>query len=259
VITSTSNPRIKALARLKQRRHRDAEGRFPIEGARAVIRAVEAGWPLVEALFAPELASGDAVVARAALEGTGVGVIELSDEAFRKIAYRQHPDGVLAIGETRPLGIDALQLPERPLLLVVEAIEKPGNLGAMLRTADGAGADAVIAVDTATDPFNPNVVRASQGALFEVPLAVTPAAAAISHLEDRGVSILAAGPSGGAAPWEVDLTGPVALVVGNEHAGLSATWAGLPSISIPMAGKADSLNAASAAAVLLYEAVRQRS
>jgi TrmH family RNA methyltransferase len=186
-------------------------------------------------------------------------VLELGDAAFRKIAYRRHPDGVLAVVTTRSTTLDALDLPDRPLVLVVEGIEKPGNLGAMLRTADGAGVDAVIVADPATDAYNPNVVRASQGAVFTVPLAVATADTGAAWLAGRGIRVVAASPDATTPPWQVDLTGPLAAVVGSEHAGLSSVWNGADGVGIPMRGTADSLNAATAAAVLLYEAVRQRS
>ncbi len=259
VITSAANPRIKALARLRQRRHRDTERLFPIEGSRAVRRALAAGWPLAEAFYAPELGGAAAAATLSDLHSAGVTVTEVGDAAFRKIAYRRHPDGLLAVGHARSLPLSDIALPATPLVLIVDGTEKPGNLGAMLRTADGGGVDAVIAADTATDPFNPNVVRASQGALFSVPLAVASPQEAAAWLDARDISVLAAGPEDGSPPWHHDLTGAVALVVGGEHAGLSPSWASRPRLTIPMAGSADSLNVSAAAAVLVYEAVRQRS
>ncbi len=258
MITSTANPRVKALARLKRRSARDTTGSFPIEGMRAVQRAVAAGWPLKELIVAPELMSAPVRASISTVRPAGLAVTELGEAAFRKIAYRQHPDGVLAVGHAVDLTLQRLSLPPHPLILVAESIEKPGNLGAMLRSADGAGADAVIAADVSTDPFNPNVVRASQGSLFTVPLAVATAADTIAWLDAHAVSVLAAGPDGSTAIWDTDLTGPTALVVGGEHGGLTDLWAGRTRVALPMAGSADSLNAATTAAVLLYEAVRQR-
>jgi TrmH family RNA methyltransferase len=188
--------------------------------------------------------------------------VEAAAEPFRKAAYRSHPDGLLAVARSFPTGLD--RIPRRgrrgpPLLLVVEAIEKPGNLGTMLRTADGAGADAVIVADPATDVFNPNVVRSSQGALFLIPVAVGSTAAVRAALGERGVTAFAASPAAAHDVWDADLTGPTAIVVGSEHAGLSPAWdGGTVGVRLPMAGASDSLNAAAAAAVLLYEAVRQR-
>jgi len=258
-ITSTANPRVKALARLRERRERTITGTFPIEGARVVERALAARWPINEVYVAPGLASPEALEAAAALARAGVPSTELGDEAFHRIAYREHPDGIIAIGSTGDLRLDRLRLPVAPMVLVVEAVEKPGNLGAMLRTADGAGADAVIVADPTIDPWNPNVVRTSQGALFTVPLAATGAEEVVVWLESAGIHAVAATPRpGGPAPWDIDLTGAIALVVGSEHAGLSMRWRNATATAIPMRGAGDSLNASVAAAVLLYEAVRQR-
>lgn len=259
VITSATNPRVKAAARLRRRRERDARGLFPIEGARVVRRALEAGWPLVEAYVASDIAADDAAAVAAAVEMAGVPVTQLGEAAFRRIAYRERPDGLLAVGRIPPLDLDGISLPPRPLVLVVEAIEKPGNLGAMLRTADAAGVDAVIIASATADPWNPNVVRASQGALFSLPLAAGGATDVAGWLDERGLAVMGADPQpGAAAPWDLDLTGPTAVVIGSEHEGLSAVWRRSAAVAIPMLGTVDSLNASVAAAVLLYEARRQR-
>jgi TrmH family RNA methyltransferase len=255
VIVSTANPRVKALAALGRRGERDRTGRFPVEGLRVVSRALAAGWPVEEIVLAPELATDEAL----ALAGNSrLPVTELGADAFRRVAYRESPDGILAVARTRPLPLAGLTVPERGFVLVVEAMEKPGNLGAVLRTADAAGVDAVVAADPATDPFNPNVVRASQGSLFAVPLGVAGAAETLGWLEGRGLAVQAARPEGGRPPWAVDLAGGVAVVVGGEHSGVSSTWDRCPAITLPMAGTADSLNAAVTAAVIAYEARRQR-
>jgi TrmH family RNA methyltransferase len=260
VITSAANPRVKAVARLQRRRHRDASGTFPIEGARVVGRALGAGWPLVEAYVAPDIVADDAASVSNALEAAGVPLIELSEPAYRRISYREHPDGLLAVGRIPSLDLTAVTLPPEPLVLVVEAIEKPGNLGAMLRTADAAGADAVIIAAATADPWNPNVVRASQGALFSITLAAGTASEVGRWLDEHGLAVIAADPlPAAAAPWDVDLTGPIAIVVGSEHDGLSAAWRRRTTVAIPMLGTVDSLNASVAAAVLLYEARRQRA
>ncbi len=258
MITSTANPRIKQLARLKQRSAREETRTFPIEGVRAAARAAAAGWPIKELILAPDLAQPEARELAAEILSKGISVTEVGDAAFHKIAYRRHPDGILAVGETRELRLENFVLPDPPLVLVVEAIEKPGNLGAMLRIADGAGA-AVIAADAATDVFNPNVVRASQGALFSVPIAVASAEDTARWLEAGSFHVVAARPDGPAAPWELDLTGPCAIVIGSEHAGLSPAWRDVETVTIPMRGLGDSLNAAAAAAIVVYEAVRQRA
>ncbi|MBA2338223.1 MAG: RNA methyltransferase, partial [Acidimicrobiia bacterium] len=256
VITSTANPRVRAIAALSRRSERDQQGLFPVEGVRVIERALAAGWPLDRIVLSPELATAAATD----LAGRGgVRVIELGAEAFRRASYRQHPDGILAVAVARPLPLGDLSMAGDGLVLVVEGIEKPGNLGAVLRTADAAGVDAVIAADGATDPFNPNVVRASQGSLFTVPLAVASAQEAANWLTDRRLAVYVAHPDGGDAPWDIDLTVGCAVVVGSEHAGLSPLWEGYPAVTVPMAGAADSLNTATAAAVIAYEARRQQS
>ena len=255
VIVSTANPRVKALAALGRRSERDRSGRFPVEGLRVVARALAARWPIEEIVLSPELATVEAIEL---VESSGVAVVELGAAAFRRVAYRQNPDGVLAVARTRPLPLDGLAVPDQGFVLVAEAIEKPGNLGAVLRTADAAGVDAVVAADPKTDPFNPNVVRASQGSLFSVPLAVASAEETVAWLADRQLTVYAARPEDGRPPWEVDLAAGSAVVVGSEHAGLSTAWDRFPAVTLPMVGTADSLNAATTVAVIAYEARRQR-
>lgn len=261
-ITSAANPRIKTLVRLRSRRARDASGLFPIEGYREVLRAVEAGIDIVEVYVCPPLYLGGneaALAERAA--AAGARVIEVAETPFRKASYRDRPEGLLALARQFDTGLERLDPGPVPLLLVAESIEKPGNLGTMLRTAEAAGADAVLAADPATDPFNPNTVRASLGTLFRVPLAVADSAAAVAWLQSRGIRILAATPAGAVPHWEADMRGPAALVVGSEQYGLSEVWleAADHRVVIPMPGSVDSLNAAMAAGILLFEAVRQRS
>jgi TrmH family RNA methyltransferase len=260
-ITSPTNPRVKALVRLRKRSERTETERFLIEGFREVTRAVDAGIDLPELYFCPEMFLGGtetALLERSAAAGSRL--VELAPAAFRKVTYRDRPEGLLAVGKPFPTGLDALDLPADPLVLVVESIEKPGNLGTMLRTADAAGADAVIVCDPTTDPFNPNVVRASLGCLFIVPLAVTSTASTMSFCRNRSIVTYAATPSAGTLHWEVDYRGAAALVVGSEQFGLTEAWLSGADrrIRIPMYGSADSLNAAMAAGVLLYEAVRRR-
>ena len=260
-ITSTTNPQIKALVRLRSRRERDREGRFLIEGFRELTRALDAG-VAIEALYtSPDLYLGHnepALVERAAEAGAGVTLV--SEAAFRKASYRDRPEGLLAVARQFPTGLDRIDLSGAPLVLVAEGIEKPGNLGTMLRTADAAGASGVVVADPTTDPFNPNVVRASLGTLFTVPIAVADSPDAIAAFRGAGVAILAATPDGTVAHHAVDLTVAVAIAVGSEQYGLTEAWldAADARIVIPMPGSVDSLNAAMAAGVLLFEAVRQR-
>jgi TrmH family RNA methyltransferase len=187
-------------------------------------------------------------------------IIEVSQPVFAKMSYRKNPDGWLAVLPVERRGLADLPAAERPLYLVAEAIEKPGNLGALLRSADAAGATGVIVCDPTTDLHNPNVVRSSRGALFTVPVAEAVAADVFAWLRARGIPIVAATPQASQLYSDADLTGPVAIAVGTEHEGLSVSWLEQASVQvrIPMEGQVNSLNVATAATLLLYEAVRQR-
>ena len=259
-ITSTANPRIKALVRLRNRRERDATGTFLVDGAREVGRALDAS-TAIEVLYAcrPMLGAPAEQVVRRARAG-GVPILDVAQEPFRRVAYGERDDGVLAVARCFPTGLGAVDLEPDPVVLVVESIEKPGNLGTMLRTAEAAAAAAVLVADPVVDLFNPNVVRASMGALFTVPVAAAPADAVRAWLSEQGVPWWASSQHGAVELWSADLTGPVALVVGSESDGLSPEWLADPSrvVTVPAAG-VGSLNAATAAAVLLFEAIRQRS
>jgi TrmH family RNA methyltransferase len=256
-ITSPSNPRIRDLATLHKRREREARGRFLVEGAREISRGLSAGITFVEIVACPELESAPQESVRLRASAAGVPVTLVSERAFTKVSRRQNPDGLVAVAASFPVSLASLD-PRPGLVLIAEATEKPGNLGAMLRTADATGA-ALIAAGGGVDVFNPNVVRASQGAVFSVPLAVAEAPEAASWIAGIG-TVAVATPDADRPYWDFDMTGPTAIVVGSEHAGVSPAWQeiGTP-IQIPMAGQADSLNTSVAAAVLLYEAVRQRS
>jgi TrmH family RNA methyltransferase len=188
-------------------------------------------------------------------------VLECTAPVFEKLAYRDRPEGLLALAPQLTCTLAKLKLPPNPLVLVAESIEKPGNLGTLLRSADAAGAHAVIVADPRTDVHNPNVVRASTGMLFAVPLAVADTAEVLAWLRERNIRILAATPHTDKNYTDVDMTAGVAIVVGTEQVGLSEVWmrAADLQVRIPMLGKADSLNVAQAATLLLYEAVRQRS
>ncbi len=260
-ITSLQNERVKELVRLRDRRHRDATSRFVIEGYREIVRARQAAVDIETLFVCPALFLGpneEALISAASAEGTEV--VELAEAPFRKASYRDRPEGLLAVAPHFPTGLTDLEPGTSPLLLVAESIEKPGNLGTMLRTADAVGVDALVVADPTTDPFNPNVVRASTGTLFTVPLAVAATPETIEWLRRQGVAIVATTPDSSTTLWEVDMRGPVAVVVGAEQYGLSALWLDEADVRvrIPMAGTADSLNAAMAAGVVLFEAARQR-
>jgi TrmH family RNA methyltransferase len=262
VITSSANPRVKAAARLRGRRERDQEGLTLIDGVRETLRALEAGATIREVFVLPEVLNdqeAQALVERLAEEK--VARVELGREAFEKLAYGDRLDGVVAVAETPPRTLDELVLPPAPLIGVVEGVEKPGNLGAILRTADGAGLNAVIIADSATDLFNPNIIRASIGTIFAVPVAVASSGELLDWLQRRGISIIAARVDAPVAYDEADYSGAVAIALGSEARGLSDAWTELArtSVKLPMLGVADSLNVSATAAVLFYEARRRRA
>jgi TrmH family RNA methyltransferase len=260
-ITSLQNPRVKELVKLRDRRPRDEAGVFLVEGYREIRRALEKRIALRELYFSPEWFLGEnepALLAQA--EAAGAKLFELAKDAFAKVAYRERPDGLLAVAPQWQRRLEDLALPAEPFLLVVEAIEKPGNLGTILRSADAAGCHAVIVCDPVTDIFNPNVVRASTGVLFSVPCVVAESTAVHAWLKARGIRTVATTPAAETLYTAADLRGPLAVVMGSEQYGLSKFWlesADLP-VRIPMAGQADSLNVAMATIITLFEAVRQR-
>jgi TrmH family RNA methyltransferase len=245
-ITSPGNPRIKRLARLC--RGEREEGLFAVEGRRLVERALAAGYEPVEVY-------GDGSVAVPGLEMTLVAT-----EALDRASYRDRSEGLIAVFPRRERRLDDLRPGSPPLVLLAEGLEKPGNLGAILRTADAVGADAVITLSTEVDVFNPNALRASTGAVFTVPVAPATVTEAREWLTAHGITLVAADPGAAVELWEADLSGGVGLLVGAEDEGLTggARSAADLLVSIPMAGTADSLNASVAMAVLAYEAVRQR-
>jgi len=261
-ISSLQNPRVKQLVRLRERRERDDAGLFLIEGYREVRRALEKTVRLQELYFCPAWFLGEnepAVIAQAA--AAGAQLFELTKEAFAKCSYRDRPDGLLAVAPQWRRGLADLALRPQPFLLVVESIEKPGNLGTILRSADAAGVDAVIVCDAVTDIFNPNVVRSSTGVLFSVPVVVAESAAVHAWLVERGIRIVATTPDTPRLYTQIDLRGPLAIVMGSEQYGLSEFWLknSHALVRIPMAGQADSLNVAMATIITLFEAVRQRN
>lgn len=248
-ITSPGNERVKWLVRLRERRHRDEAGVFVVEGERLYHRALAAGLEPVITFVSDDR-----------LETTGV-IQTVEPSVLDKASYRSRSSGLISVFPQLSTRLDELELPLAPLILIAENIEKPGNLGAMLRTASAAGVAAVVAVGGTVDPHNPNVLRASTGALFSVPLAVSGWAETASWLTRNEVAILAAGPDAPHSVWETDLTGPIAVVIGAEADGLSieATGHAHHRVSIPQAtGGVDSLNASVAAGIVLFEAARQR-
>lgn len=260
-ILSPSNPRIKAAVRLRDRRERDRTGLTLVDGARELRRALDAGVGLEEAFVHPPLIrAGEAREVVARLEAAGAPVVEVSDTAFGKLSFGDRTDGVVAVVRVPGTALANVMLPDEPLVVVLEGVEKPGNVGAVLRSADGAGADALVLADPRTDVFNPNAIRASVGTIFSVPIATGSTPIVRTWLDTHALRLVAARPDATVAPWDVDLRGRVAIVLGSEAAGLGSRWTGdeFVAVRIPMRGAADSLNVSVAAAVMLYEARRQR-
>ena len=270
LIASVHNPHIKRVAKLDKRSEREREHLLPVEGLREVQRALAAGCVPTTAYVCPQIATApelqDTLAQLARLERDGqTRLFTVTPEVYARLAVREASGGILLLLPYLRTDLDSLRLPPDPLLAVVENAEKPGNLGAILRTADAAGVDGLIACYSAgeaagTDVHNPNTVRASLGTIFHVPLAAAPSTPAIAWLRSRGIRIAAATPAGAALYTDADLRGPLAIVLGSEAHGLTAEWLAAADlrICIPMFGQADSLNLAASAAILLYEAVRQR-
>ena len=261
-ISSSANERLKAVRRLRARRHREATGLFVAEGQRQLRRALAAGAGVREVLAAPELylSPADAALVDRA-ERRGARVVELSAAAYTAVAGQARPDGVLAVVERPATSLADLELGRAPLVLVAEAVERPGNLGTIVRSACGAGATGLVLADGRTDVFHPETVRGSVGTIFDLPLAEAPSPLALAWLRAHDVRVVVATPDAERPYWNADLAGPAALVVGNERTGVSETWleAADEAVAIPMPGPADSLNVAVAAAVVLFEAARQRA
>ena len=256
-ITSVRNERIRQVLELQEKsRTRRALGLFVVEGRRELEHCLEAGYELDSVFWCPE------ILPELPQELIGdVPVSELTAELYGRIAYRGGTEGLVARVKSRPHTLDALALKENPLIVVLESVENPGNLGAVFRSADAAGADAVIICDPLTDLYNPNLIRSSIGGVFTVQSAVCDSASAISWLKARGMKILTAQLQDSSWYYDVDMKGGTAIVIGTEATGLTEQWreAADAHIRIPMLGALDSLNASVSAAILLFEAVRQRN
>lgn len=283
-ITSAQNRKVKELLTLVEKsKARSAAGLFVVEGQRELGHCLDAGF-IPETLFIcgevmavqnnavnvaktghlTENIEGkdglDALIAKAEALNPRLGVVQIPAFLYEKVAYRGSTEGIIAEVHSVPRSLEDLRLGERPLVMVLESVEKPGNLGAVLRSADAAGADAVIVCDPLTDIWNPNLIRSSVGAVFSVPVAVCTSEDAIAFLKERGIRILTAQLQDSEWYYDTDMTGATALVMGTESTGLTQAWRDSADahIKIPMLGRLDSLNVSVSAAVLLYEAVRQR-
>jgi TrmH family RNA methyltransferase len=263
IINSVQNDRIKQVLKLRDRRARDISHHFLIEGYRELLRAFGAGTRIVELYYCASffLGSNEQSLIEGILEkNPQCKLISCSEAVFSKISYRDRPDGLLAVAMQCLKGIEELILSPAPFLVAAEAIEKPGNLGTILRSSDSAGVHGLIVCDKCTDIFNPNTVRASVGTLFTVPVAEASTTETIAWLKKQNIAILAATPHGTVDYFDVDLTQGICIAVGTEQLGLSKEWmeAATYQVKIPMLGEADSLNVAMATTLLLYEVVRQR-
>jgi RNA methyltransferase, TrmH family len=259
-IDSTKNPTLKTLVELKERKGREAQRRYLIEGSREAERAFQGGERVRILLVCPELLDAEGRRLRKKAEGEGREVLELSKAAFEKLSLRQNPDGVIAVAEMRKKTLADVTLEENALVLVIDGLEKPGNIGALLRTADAVNVDAVFISGSGTDLYNPNVIRASMGSLFSRPVLAVDTNELIQFLRSKNFKIVAATPHTENLYWHEDFTKSTAIILGTEHEGLSKEWleSATALVKIPMGGLADSLNVATAGAILLYEALRQR-
>jgi RNA methyltransferase, TrmH family len=261
-IHSRQNEQVKNLVKLRERKHRIRQQCFFVEGLRELGHALKAGVELDMVYYCPEhfptAAHSDFI--NELRESGRIELTCMSDDAFSKAAFREGPDGLIALARQKTTSLDQLKLSKQPLLLILEGIEKPGNLGAILRSADGAGADAIILVDCILDLYNPNAIRSSQGLIFALPIVSTQRDALQQWLKEQSIQTVATTPDTLCSHWDADYQLPSALLFGSESHGLTPFWLEQSQqlIRIPMAGQADSLNVAAAAAVCLYEAQRQR-
>jgi TrmH family RNA methyltransferase len=263
MITSRQNPRVKEAVLLRTGRGRRQAGRFIIDGLREISRALEAGIRpttafVCEPLFA---VNGDPQMV-AQLQSAGAEILPVAEEVFANLCFGERDDaGIVVVAETPQRKLADLQLPPEPLVAVIEGVEKPGNLGAILRSADAAGVDAVVVADGRTDLFNPNTIRASLGTVFQPNVVEATTVATIAWLVEREISIVAARPDAEKLYTAANLRGAAAIVLGSEADGLTPAWdaANPRAVRLPMHGIADSLNVSTTAAVLFYEALRQRS
>ena len=253
-ITSTQNPRVKHIVKLREdRRQRQKDGLLLVEGYDEIELALSAGYEPQTLLTAPELASRQLTV-------SSMETVTVTRPVFEKMSYRDNPDGWLAVFPIPQTSLADLKLSDTPLVIVAESIEKPGNLGAMLRTADAARADALLVCDPRVDVWSPNVVRASRGTVFSVPVVECDNASALEWLKAHNIKVLAATPSAEEIYYDVDLSQPVAIAVGTENEGLTDFWMNRAyiKVKIPMSGRVNSLNVSVSTALIVYEAVRQR-
>lgn len=256
-ISSIQNSFIKSLVLLQEKaKNRKQTGTFIIEGKREIEIAIKGGYQMETVLFYPEICTE--IEAKKTAPNTEL--IEINKDVFQKLAYRDTTEGIIAIAKTKSMQLSDLQLSDNPLILIAEAPEKPGNIGALLRTADAANLDAVIIANPKSDLYNPNIVRSSVGCLFTNQIATGTTAEIIAFLQEKNISFYCATLQNSTSYHTQDYTTPTALVVGTEATGLTQEWrdAATQNIIIPMQGEIDSMNVSVAAAILIFEAKRQR-
>ena len=255
-ISSAQNPKIKLLLELQQKsQERRQRGLFVVEGRREIERCIQSGYQVDTLFWCPEIFGAEEPTV------DGARVFQVSADIYNKVAYRGGTEGVIAEVVAQQHTLDSLKLKKRPLVVVLESVEKPGNVGAILRSADAANVDAVIVCDPQCDLYNPNIIRASVGAFFNVPTVACTSEQCIKWLKARGIRILTAQLQDSYDYYDYDMKGATAIVMGTESTGLTDQWreAADAHIRIPMLGRLDSLNVSVSAAILMYEAVRQRN
>lgn len=259
-ITSAQNPKIKTLLELQEKsKARRKDGLFVVEGRRELLHCIEAGYEPHAVFFCPEIISEADF--KEVSSRCRCSFFEIPQQLYDKVAYRGGTEGVIAELHCKDMSLEALKLKENPLVVVLEGVEKPGNLGAVLRSADASGVDAVIVCDPLTDMYNPNLIRSSIGAIFTVPVATATSEETISWLKAAGIKIYTAQLQDSEWYYDTDMKGGTAIVMGTEATGLTDCWrkAADAHIKIPMLGRLDSLNVSVSAAILMFEAVRQRN
>ncbi|MDA1051670.1 MAG: RNA methyltransferase [Planctomycetota bacterium] len=259
-ITSRHNPRIKLAAKLRDRRGRHEQQRIIIDGLREIGRALDAGVEFIEAFVCESIVTNDGQALQRRLAESGCEIVLVNQSVLEKIAFGDRSDGIVAIAKPPRADLNGLTIEAEMLVAVLENVEKPGNVGAVLRSADAAGVSAVIVADAGTDLYNPNSIRASAGTIFSMPLVACSGDEALSWLRQHAFQIVTTRVDGAVDYTTVNYSGRSAVVLGSEAEGLSSIWQGedVPSVQLPMRGIGDSLNVSVTAAVLFYEALRQR-
>ena len=262
-ISSLQNPLVRQILQLKEKkRGRDKTGLFVLEGLREMQLALKGGYEITKVFYCADIISTGEITALFPEEDEGREGIELSREVYRRVAYREKTEGVLALARAKSHQLHDLQFHRKdPLILIAQSPEKPGNLGALLRTADAANLDAVILADPKSDLYNPNIIRSSVGCLFTVNIGVGSSEEVIQFLRDKGIKLYSAALSASELYSELDYTGPVAIAIGTEATGLTEKWIteSDANVIIPMKGQIDSMNLSVSAAILIFEALRQRN